>query len=134
MTNVTRTKCMLDPAGHELLDDTPIAVPLGFQIPESLNEQVARLVRHHRFQEGLGLDADSHDTYDEADDFDIGDDFDPSSPFEQVFDQLLQRHVTPADFMANQEHYAKLYAAAAKEEFPDEPAPAEAPAEPPATE
>lgn len=102
--------------GHELPSDQPIEIPAGFTIPETLNQQVARLVRHERFAQALGQ-GDS-DTFEEADDFDVGDDFDPSSPFEQVFDPILQRDVTAAEFMANQDEYRKLYQKAAAEEMP----------------
>ncbi len=113
---------VLNQDGHEMPSDKPLAIPAGFQIPETLNEQVARLVRHERFNQAMG--EGDQDTFDEADDFNIGDDFDPSSPFEQVFDPVLLRDVTVADFFNNPEAYRKLYAAAAAEEIPEPAAPA----------
>lgn len=116
------TKAILDDDGSEILDDTPIAVPLGFQIPESLNDQVRRLVKHHRFNEAMGGDS-ALDTFEEADDFDVGDDFDPASPYEVVFDPILNRDVTAADFLANQAKYRAAYKAAMPEEMPAPPTP-----------
>ncbi len=116
------THATLDEHGHELLSDKPISVPAGFKIPETLNEQVARLVRHERFNQAVG--GQDNDTFDEADDFNVGDDFDPGSPYELVFDPILQRDISAADLANNREEYAKLYMAAAKEEIPDPPKPA----------
>ncbi len=109
----------LNADGHEIPSDKPLAVPAGFQIPETLNEQVARLVRHERFNQAMGQG--DEDTFDEADDFDVGEDFDPFAPHEQVFDPVLQRDITPAEFIKNQEEYRKLYHKAAQEEIPDPP-------------
>ncbi len=111
----------LNDHGHEILSDKPIALPMGFKKPETLAEQVRRLVRHEQFAAALG--EPDKETFEEADDFDIGDDFDPTSPFEQVFDFALERHISPAEFAEHAEHYKKLFAAQAIEEIPD-PAPA----------
>ncbi len=118
-------KSTLDDQGHEVPSDVPMAIPVGFKIPETLNEQVARLVRHHRFAEALGQPDD--ETFEEADDFDVGEDFDPSSPYEQVFDPIINRSVSIAEFVENSAEYKKLYEAAAEEFIPDPPGAARAP-------
>ncbi len=112
------TKCSLDSDGHEILSDVPISLPMGFKTPETLAEQVRRLVRHEQFAAQFGDDAE---TFEEADDFDIGDDYDPSSPFEQVFDQALQRDISPDEFLKNAKEYKKLYAKYAEEQMPIQP-------------
>ncbi len=117
MTDEAQIKSTLDAQGHEVPSDVPLTIPIGFSIPETLNEQVARLVRHHRFAEALG-DAEG-ETFEEADDFDVGEDFDPSSPYEQVFDPILNREVSIAEFVANSDEYRKLYEAAAEQFIPD---------------
>lgn len=68
--------------GREILDPTPIAVPIGFKQPPTLAEQVRRLVGHYRTIEDAGFE-----TPEEADDFAVGDDYDPSSPWELVHDE-----------------------------------------------
>lgn len=85
----------LDENGHEILDPNPVEVPLGMKRPESLAEQVQRLVRtsisNHAAMHGL-------ETFEESEDFDVGDDFDPSTPYEEQFDPVLGVNLTPADF------------------------------------
>lgn len=73
-----------DKNGHEIPDPTPVAVPVGWSAPESLVDQVRRLVRQEFSQQAR---ATGHETFEEADDFDVDDDFDPSSPWELNFDQ-----------------------------------------------
>ncbi len=101
---------ILNGHGHENLSSKPISLPMGYKIPETLAEQVARLVRKENFHTAMG--GPEAETFEEADDFDVGDDFDPTSPFEQVFDPILQRDITAAEYMTNQAEYKKLYEAA----------------------
>lgn len=70
--------------GEEIPDPTKPEIPLGFKKPESLADQVARLVRSEKMKE----EARRHgrETFEEADDFDVGDDYDPRSPYEEIFD------------------------------------------------
>lgn len=70
--------------GEEIPDPTKPEVPLGFKKPETLAEQVHRLVRSAQLREQAL--AAGHETFEEADDFDVGDDYDPRSPYEEVFD------------------------------------------------
>lgn len=75
----------LNERGHEILDETPLAMPLGFKKPESLQSQIQRLVRNELSARAA---SEGHETFDEADDFDIeDDDYDPRSPWELGFDQ-----------------------------------------------
>lgn len=70
--------------GEEIPDTTKPELPLGFKKPESLAEQVRRLVRSEHIK--MAAQAAGVETWEEADDFDVGDDYDPRSPFEEIFD------------------------------------------------
>lgn len=86
----------LDKEGREVPDPNPMEIPAGMKRPETLAEQVQRLVRH-----SISAHAELHgmETFEEADDFDIDEDFDPSTPYEVDFDPVIGREITPADFM-----------------------------------
>lgn len=111
--------------GMEVPDPRPVAIPAGFKRPETLSEQVRRLVRMER----LNGDEEVDESWDEANDFDIGDDFDPKSPWETMWDQDLQREVTPEDYAKRlpemrrelekrlRNHYRALEAAEREEEL-----------------
>lgn len=104
----------LDHNGHEIPDPTPVAIPAGFRRPETLAEQVQRLVRTGLSQ--LSSEAGA-ETFEESEDFDIDDDFDPSSPYETFFDPVLGKDITPMEFQANEAHYRNQYVAAQKQYF-----------------
>lgn len=61
-----------DDKGRELPDPTPIEVPAGFKRPETLAEQIRRLVRHEQFAAAMGRP--HAETFDEANDFEVDDD------------------------------------------------------------
>lgn len=89
----------LDEKGHEIPDSTPMALPVGFKRPESLQDQIRRLIRSER----LAMEASSlgRETFEEADDFDVGDDYDPTSPYEEVFEpreapEVLEKLARPS--------------------------------------
>lgn len=112
-----RLKARLDEHGRELLDDTPMSLPVGFGRPETLAEQVQRLVRGAVSQAAADKE---FETFEDAEDFDVDDDFDPSTPYETFFDPILGREVTPHDFMSNQDVYRKRYAEAVRDGFAEE--------------
>lgn len=91
-----------DDKGHEVPDPNPLAIPAGFRRPETLAEQVRRLIRT---DPSLIAGSDEVETFDDANDFDIGDDFDPSSPWETVYDPELGREISPAEY---QEHAPQI--------------------------
>lgn len=95
----------IDFYGREIPDPTPLRVPGGFKRPETLQEQVARLVRGaiSREAEEAGFE-----TFDEAEDFDVEDDFDPRTPFEVVFDPVLGE-ITPHDLRKFEGEYRRKY-------------------------
>lgn len=60
-----------DQNGHEILDPTPVAIPLGYERPESLEQKMMRFIRHQLSSAAQGQGMES---FDEANDFDIDDD------------------------------------------------------------
>jgi len=74
---------MLNENGHEVLDDTPIALPLRFNRPATKLDDLRRMLGI------ISRDAqqNGNETFEEADDFVIGDDYDPRSPWELSIDQ-----------------------------------------------
>lgn len=107
----------LDEKGRELLDNTPVELPLGFEHPESLEERIRRLVRtsvsDHAAESGA-------ETFEEADDFDIADDdSDPLTPFEMEFDPALGKEVSPQMVLENKDHYDDLIKRAVPETMPE---------------
>lgn len=85
----------LDAEGREIPDPNPMEVPAGMKRPETLAEQVQRLVRTSISAHAAMTGKES---FEEADDFDIEEDFDPSTPYETQFDPVIGRDITPADF------------------------------------
>lgn len=108
----------LDEKGREIPDPDPIAIPMGFKKPETLAEAVQRLVKSDQWAQQMN-DTDQ-ETFAEADDFDVGDDFDPSSPFEQVFDPILNKSVSHEEYRTNAREYKRQYEAQFAEENPPE--------------
>lgn len=84
-----------DEEGREIMDSTPVAIPVGFRKPETIEEKILRLVKASQLQQTL--DANGVETFEEAEDFDVGDDVDPQTPYEMVFDPGLGREVTRAE-------------------------------------
>lgn len=80
---------------HEENDGKPVAIPIGFKKPRTLEETVAMLIRNAEVRRGLqqgGLE-----TFEEADDFDIPDDpLDPITPWETDFDNARLHSVERA--------------------------------------
>lgn len=76
---------------REVLDSTPITIPVNLRRSESMDERIARIVQHSVSKQAAdqGLE-----TFEEADDFDIPDDpLDPSSPWETDFDMAAANAV-----------------------------------------
>lgn len=70
----------LNDRGHEILDDTPVAIPLRFSRPPSRMEEMKQLLRLAQYE--AMTSGRMYETPQEADDFDVGDDFDPTTPYE----------------------------------------------------
>lgn len=76
-----------DENGWEIPDPTPVALPIGAKRPESLQQQIARMVRSQFL---LRRQADGFESPEEADDLDPDDDDSsgfPPSPWELSADQ-----------------------------------------------
>lgn len=90
-------KTRLNEIGQEVLNPKPLAIPLGFQRPPTLQEQVRRLMRYeyNLMKQATG---DDIETPEEADDFDVGDDFDidPVSGHEYI-DPEIDPKVMPQE-------------------------------------
>lgn len=106
-------KSKLDQNGHEILDPTPKSIPVGFKRPETLQEQIRRLVRTE-VSEAAG--ANGWDTFEEADDFEIDDDPEIPTPYEMEFDQTLGREVSPQMLKDDAEEWRKRYIERAKDD------------------
>jgi len=66
----------------EVLDPTPIAMPVRFHRHQTLQEQIQMYTRNTLNKMAA---ANDQETFEEADDFDIGDDFEPVSEHEIEF-------------------------------------------------
>lgn len=102
------------PYGHEVPDSTPVAIPAGFKRPETMEEIVKRMVRTQISREAAEK---GEETFEEADDFEVDDDFDPSTPYEVLFDPVLEREVSPAEFERNAAGYENRYKKAMMKQF-----------------
>lgn len=67
--------------GREVLDPTPVEVPLHFRRPPTLQEQIKQFVRGEFSRQAAD---DGFDTFEEADDFEIDEDPDPISKYRVV--------------------------------------------------
>lgn len=73
---------------HEFTDPNPMTLPVKFQKPPTLAEQIARYMgAHDRYQD------QGEESPEEADDFGDDDEDEPRSPHELVFDPLLNREI-----------------------------------------
>lgn len=72
--------------GREVLDDTPVAIPVRFRRTDNLTERVKEIIRT---QASIAAQSAGFETFEEADDFYVGDDYDPRSPHELSQEQEL---------------------------------------------
>lgn len=99
----------LDARGHEIPDPKPVSIPAGFEVPETLEEMMQRVIRTTVSAEAA---ARGEETWEESDDFEIpdGEDLaDPATPWEEWFDPVLQRHITAQEFKDNEAIYRQRY-------------------------
>lgn len=80
----------LDKRGHEIIDETPVEIPLKFRRIDNLTEQIRSVIAQEfsraAFNEGK-------ETFEEADDFEIGDDYEPVSEYELDANQEAYNYV-----------------------------------------
>lgn len=71
--------------GEYLPNPTEVKLPINVRRPETLAEQVARLVRNEDFRKAV--EKRGFESFEDADDFDVEDDpLDPLTPYEQFYD------------------------------------------------
>lgn len=80
-TEAPAPRAVLDENGHEVLDNSPVAIPLRFTRVQSEFERVAHLVR---LQMSVLADDQGYETFDEANDFDVGDDLEFGQGYEEL--------------------------------------------------
>lgn len=99
----------LDAEGREILDSAPMAIPAGFKRPDSIADQVRRLVRSHELAKAA--EAAGLETFEESEDFEVDETFDPHTPYELQWDPVLGRDVAPADFNdpVKKDYFRKAY-------------------------
>lgn len=101
------TRRVLDENGHELPDPVPLVMPAGFKRPETLAEQVQRLVRGSLSRQAQEAGFES---FEESEDFELPDDpDDPTTPYEEYFDPVLGRGITAQEFRDNFEVYKRRF-------------------------
>lgn len=76
-----------DKHGNEIPDNTPIEIPLGYKVPETLQQQMQRMIRSEAMAQYAR--AQGAETFEESNDFDVGDDEDPSS-IHELDDQEIE--------------------------------------------
>lgn len=82
----------LDDNGHEVLDPTPVAIPVRIQAAPSILQEMLDMRRLVREEISRAADQAHLETFAEADDFDVGeDDGMPYSPHELEGEALLTR-------------------------------------------
>lgn len=100
-------RAALNEHGHEVPHPKPLSIPSGFKRPESLAEQVQRLVRHQVSEEAQRA---GFETFEESEDFELPDDpEDPTTPYEEFFDPVLGRGITADEFRRNEPIYRERY-------------------------
>lgn len=103
-----QTLRFLDEQGREIPDPRPMEIPMGFKKPETLADQVRRLIRSEKLAQLAS--SQEMETFEESEDFDIDDDmFDPQSPYEEVFDPVLGRGITLDEFRRHEAVYRQRY-------------------------
>lgn len=98
--------------GAEKLDPKPMAIPVGFDRPERLEDQIARLVRTEKWK--MAMEEAGNETYEEANDFDMPEDDIEFSKHELVYDPVKDEDVPFDEFMSRQDGYRKAAQAVAE--------------------
>lgn len=79
--------------GKEVMDSTPVAVPIHFQRQAGMNDAIRRIIESREIQKEAFRQG--KETFAEANDFDVGDDApDFTSPHEDIFDPVDEEVLT----------------------------------------
>lgn len=81
-----------DERGREIMDQTPLEVPLNFRPPLTLAEEIRRMVRRELSQ---AAEASGMESFEESDDFEIDDDDDLE--FVSPYEILEMKHDGPIE-------------------------------------
>lgn len=100
--------------GKEIFDPTPVAVPVNWKKPRSIQQMMAKyLADANEYAKREGLE-----TFEEAEDFDVGDDeANFESPWELDFDPISGKEMYPAQkkaLDAERERFDKIVKAKRK--------------------
>lgn len=68
---VERLYPFVDESGAEVLDPTPVELPIGYKHPKTLEERIQEAIRQELSQVAS---KEGYETFQEANDFDVGDD------------------------------------------------------------
>lgn len=102
-------------AAGPAIDATPVAVPIGFKKPETMEERLKRFIRRELSEDAARA---GQETFEEANDFDIPDDpVDPDTPFEEFFDPALGQALTPDELRRYEYEYRMKYLEAQAEKI-----------------
>lgn len=104
----------LNSKGQEIIDETLPAMPAGFKRPETLAEQVQRMVRTTVSQEAVNAGRES---FEDSEDFDVDDEIDPTSQYETHFDPVLGQEISAEEFKRSQGVYKSRYLQAQQEYY-----------------
>lgn len=98
----------LDKKGWEVPNKKPVEIPAGFKKPEALADQIQRLVRTEISEQA---EQEGNETWEEANDFYCPEeDFPmPDSPYEEDFDPILQRSITPDEIGRHPDEFREEY-------------------------
>lgn len=89
----TLTHAFLTHDGKEVLNPKPIAIPSGLKRPLTLQEQIQRLIKTEMSTQ---VQAQGHETYEQANDFDVPDDLpEPASHYELMDEEYLDTPEAP---------------------------------------
>lgn len=119
----------LDKNGHEVLDPTPMAPPVGYVSRPSLVEQLRDMIQGERMRRTAELR--EMDTFEEADDFEVEDEVMPlDTGYQNEMDPPIRELVSEGSKSLSAKERKAAEKAAKKQE--SERGPPEAPPEPPA--
>lgn len=91
--------------GEEIVDSTPMELPIGYEYPESLQSLMRRIVPAI----SQAADREGFDTFEEANDFEIEDEELPPAPWEYSKDQEEEDRIARIKIMEQKERDQKDY-------------------------
>lgn len=103
----------LDEKGREIPQPGGPVIPVGFRRPETLQEQIQRLIRFSMSRQAVEAGMES---FEDADDFDVDDgDSMPDTPYEVDFDPILGRDVSKRELERHNKEVSRVGRARAAE-------------------